>query len=168
MDNIWDFYSDDDEEIIEFISRPRIRDVNLRTNLFESLNDSKFVRRFRLTKETTLLLLHQIEDKLKFTSQRNNAVSPLNQILCTLRFYATGSQLITCGDLIGVDESTACRIVHRVTHAITSLYHSYIKLPSTSEDQQSNASEFFRIAKFPRVVGAIDCTHVRLMSPGMK
>ncbi|KAL0840301.1 hypothetical protein ABMA28_015573 [Loxostege sticticalis] len=64
--------------------------------------------RFRLTKETTLLLLHQIEDKLKFTSQRNNAVSPLNQILCTLRFYATGSQLITCGDLIGVDESTAC------------------------------------------------------------
>lgn len=90
----------------------------------------------------------------------------MNQLLCTLRFYATGSQLITCADVIGVDESTACRIVHRVTHAIASLYHNYIKFPNTPENLQLTASEFYKIAKFPRVIGAIDCTHVRLLSPG--
>lgn len=90
----------------------------------------------------------------------------MNQLLCTLRFLATGSQLITCGDMIGVHESTACRIVHRAIHAIASLYHSYIKFPNTVAEQNKLASDFYRIAKFPRVNGAIDCTHVRIQSPG--
>lgn len=90
----------------------------------------------------------------------------MNQLLCTLRFYATGSQLITCGDLIGVHESTACRIVHRVTHAIALLYSKYIKLPQTEEEQAKAATAFYKIARFPRTLGAIDCTHVRIMSPG--
>lgn len=68
--------------------------------------------------------------------------------------------------MIGVHESTACRIVHRVTHAIALLYPVYIKYPSTPEEQQKVAAEFYRIAKFPRVNGAIDCTHVRIISPG--
>ncbi|KOB67262.1 Uncharacterized protein OBRU01_17896, partial [Operophtera brumata] len=50
--------------------------------------------------------------------KRVTAITPMNQLLCALRFYATGSQLITCGDMIGVHESTACRFVHRVTNAI--------------------------------------------------
>lgn len=90
----------------------------------------------------------------------------MNQLLCTLRFLATGSQLITCGDIIGVHESTACRIVHRTIHAIALLYKYYIKFPNTVAEQNKLAADFYRIAKFPRVNGAIDCTHVRIQSPG--
>lgn len=60
----------------------------------------------------------------------------MNQLLCTLRYYATGSQLITCGDVIGVEEPTACRIIHRVTHAIALLYKKYIKSPDTIQEQR--------------------------------
>lgn len=31
---------------------------------------------------------------------------------------------------------------------------------------KQNADDFFKIAKFPKVLGAIDCTHVRIVSPG--
>ncbi|KAK9746787.1 hypothetical protein QE152_g5835 [Popillia japonica] len=39
-------------------------------------------------------------------------------------------------------------------------------MPQTPEEKEATAVEFHRArARFPRVVGAIDCTHVRLQSP---
>lgn len=52
----------------------------------------------------------------------------MNQLLCTLRYYATGSQLIACGDMIGVQEATSCRIIHRVTHAIANAIDNTSKI----------------------------------------
>ncbi|CAG4929181.1 unnamed protein product [Colias eurytheme] len=164
--DLWEF-SDDDEEIIEFIARPiTARQLFPRSDLFNTLSDEKFVRRFRLTKATTIILLERIEQSLKYRIDRATAVTPMNQLLCALRFYATGSQLIICGDMIGVHESTACRIVHRVTHAIASLRHMYITYPTSEDELNALAIGFYKIAKFPRVIGAIDCTHVRIISPG--
>lgn len=91
----------------------------------------------------------------------------MNQLLCALRFYATGSQLLACGDFIGVHESTACRTVHKVTDAIARLYKEFIFMPTTEEEQRQAAMDFYRISSFPRVLGAIDCTHIRMKSPGI-
>lgn len=91
----------------------------------------------------------------------------MNQLLCTLRYFATGSQLTACGDVIGAHESTACRIVHRITHAIASLYSEFIIMPVTVTEQNEVAAKFYNIAKFPRVIGAIDCTHIKILSPGI-
>ncbi|XP_045453625.1 putative nuclease HARBI1 [Melitaea cinxia] len=98
--------------------------------------------------------------------RNRNAVSPMNQLLCTLRYFATGSQLTACGDVIGAHESTACRILHRVTHAIAFLYSDFIKMPITATEQNSVGAKFYDVAKFPRVIGAIDCTHIKILSPG--
>lgn len=65
-----DLYSDDDEEIIEYISRPIVRQVFPRSDLFNTLSEDKFKRRFRLNKATTLILLHQIEQHLIFGVER--------------------------------------------------------------------------------------------------
>lgn len=60
-----DLFSDDDEEIIEYSSsRIIVRQVMERSNLFDSLPEDKFVRRFRLTKRSTSLLLQQITSQL--------------------------------------------------------------------------------------------------------
>lgn len=79
----------------------------------------------------------------------------MSQLLCTLRFYATGSQLLTCGDFIGVHESTACRVIHKVTDAIARLYPEYVRMPSDEEEMRQAAVKFYRIARFPRIIGAI-------------
>ncbi|KAG8176811.1 hypothetical protein JTE90_013441 [Oedothorax gibbosus] len=42
----------------------------------------------------------------------------------------------------------------------------YITFPSTAEDCRKVAEGFFKIAQFPGVIGAMDCTHVRIASPG--
>ena len=48
----------------------------------------------------------------------HHKVSPLNQLLITLRYYATGTFKLVVGDTFNVHKSTVCRIVHRVTAAI--------------------------------------------------
>ena len=60
------------------------------------------------------------------------SISPLNQFLIALRFYATGCFLRVSGDLFGVHESTASRIVRRVSHVLSSLYKENILLANHS------------------------------------
>lgn len=94
------------------------------------------------------------------------AVSPMEQLLLTLRIYATGSFLITIGDFSGVSTTSAHYIVHRVSQAITRLRPRYIHFPTTEQEIRKEQLQFYNIARFPRVIGCIDCTHVHVQSFG--
>lgn len=97
---------------------------------------------------------------------RNHAVSPLLQLLITLRFYATGGMLSSVGDFGGVSKTTASKIVKRVTNAIAQLRPQYVTFPNTEQAYRNLKTGFYGIARFPKVIGAIDCTHIRIQSPG--
>lgn len=84
----------------------------------------------------------------------------------TLRFLATGCFLQITGDFCGVDKSTASRIVHKVTRAIASLKRNFIKMPNDQEELIVTRQGFYDVARFPKCIGAIDCTHIKLQSPG--
>lgn len=88
------------------------------------------------------------------------------QLLITLRFYATGSFYITVGDFGGIHSSTICRIIKRVTEAIASLRPVFINLPRSADEVRKCQEELYKIARFPRVFSALDCTHVRIQTPG--
>lgn len=92
----------------------------------------------------------------------------MQQILLTLRFFATGSFIISAGDFAGVSTTSAHRIIHRVTNAIARLRPHFIKFPITNNEIKKEQLEFYKIARFPRVIGCIDCTHVRVQSFGKK
>lgn len=96
---------------------------------------------------------------------RNNAVSPEIKLLLTLRFYAGGLMLQDAGDLVGVSKTTACNIVRDVSHEIALLSPQFIKMP-TGDSIRSAREMFYERARFPRVIGSLDCTHIRIQSPG--
>lgn len=85
-------------------------------------------------------------------------------VCLTLRFFATGCILQAAGDFSGVDKSTASRVIDKVSRAIAHMHETYITLP----DEEINIVRqgFFNISRFPRCIGALDCTHVRIQSPG--
>lgn len=97
---------------------------------------------------------------------RNNAVSPEHKVLLTLRYYATGSMLVVCGDFIGIHKSTASRIVKLVSHEIAILRPQFIRFPDSADETKKVKQDFYNISKFPMVIGALDCTHVKIKSPG--
>ncbi|KAK4875391.1 hypothetical protein RN001_011813 [Aquatica leii] len=87
-------------------------------------------------------------------------------LLLTLRFYASSSCLIVMEDFIGVHKSTACETIHRVSIALPRIRQRFIKMPSTAQEVARFRQGFFNIGRFPRCVGAIDCTHIKIQSPG--
>ncbi|KAF9794196.1 hypothetical protein SFRURICE_009573 [Spodoptera frugiperda] len=95
-------------------------------------------------------------------TQRNHAVSTEISLLLTLRYLATGSYLRSAADFCGVSPPTASRIVKKVTEAIAQLRPVTIKFPDNISTLQNG---FYQIARFPRVIGALDCTHVTIQSP---
>lgn len=62
---------------------------------------------------------------------RNHAVTASQKMLLTLRYYATRSFVAACGDFSGVHESTAGKIIKRVSEAIASLRTEFIHMPET-------------------------------------
>ncbi|XP_047019526.1 putative nuclease HARBI1 [Helicoverpa zea] len=150
--------SDSDEEVIP--RRPRW--LKERIDLFEYYDDRDFTIRFRLSKEATLFLLTKIEHKLEYISDRNFSISPMNQLLGTLRFYATNSTQMLIGDICGWSTPTANKIIHRVSATIAALHKEYIKFPTTQQEMRKEQDNFYQIARFPRVIGAMDCTHIKL------
>ena len=90
----------------------------------------------------------------------------MNQLLMFLRLCATGTHLACIADFGGVHPSTVSRIIKRVGRALASKYRRFVKMPETPEELQKNQLEFYAKARFPRVIGAVDGTHIRIQSPG--
>ncbi|KAJ8978497.1 hypothetical protein NQ317_009125 [Molorchus minor] len=42
----------------------------------------------------------------------------------------------------------------------------YIRMPETEEEIRKIRQGFYNIARFPMCIGALDCTHVKIQSPG--
>ncbi|GBL85681.1 Putative nuclease HARBI1 [Araneus ventricosus] len=144
----------------------RERKVKKRRDLFVELDDYEFRRRFRLTKESVVELTLLIHEKLESKTTLNNALSAVEQVLIALRFYAVASMQLAIADIFEVSQPTVSRVVHRVSEAIASLLPAYIYLPVNKEECKEVSKKFFDIAGFPSVIGALDCTFVRIVSPG--
>ncbi|XP_063913042.1 putative nuclease HARBI1 [Zophobas morio] len=157
---------EDDLEVLELIEVGIPRQIYLRADHFHDLPDLQFFQRFRLTKETVLYLLAQIEHHLELPNDRNAAVAPINQLLTTLRLFSTGGHLSSVADYMGMHLSTVSRIVKKVSEAIARLYPQIIKMPRTRMELRRTQNKFFEISRCPRVIGAIDGTHIKIESPG--
>lgn len=74
---------------------------------------------------------------------------------------------IVMGDFAGIHKTTAGRIITRVTNALITLRPNYIYLPRNAQELQNTQTGFRHIARFIRVVGAVDGTHIKRISPGL-
>ncbi|KAK4871968.1 hypothetical protein RN001_016092 [Aquatica leii] len=158
-----------DEEMIRIINMlPRPKIYRKRLHPFAGYDDVDFKARFRFSKETVLHLMEtfNLDDILSYGTNRNHPVSPINQFLLALRFFATGSYQLTLGDHLNLHKSTVSRTVSRVTTILASRAAEFIQLPRTEEEIRITNASFYQLANFPRVLGAIDCTHVKMISPG--
>ncbi|RZC35080.1 DDE Tnp 4 and/or Plant tran domain containing protein, partial [Asbolus verrucosus] len=95
----------------------------------------------------------------------NNSVSAPTQILVALRFYAIGAFQQLVGDHIKIHNSTVCRIIRKVTSKVARLGRQHIQMPKTEAEITEIKAGFYDLHGFPRVVGTLDCTHVKIQSP---
>lgn len=51
-------------------------------------------------------------------------------------------------------------IIHDVIVSLAKRCPQIIKMPETNDEMKELHKQFFGIAKFPFVIGALDCTHI--------
>ncbi|KAG0420100.1 hypothetical protein HPB47_003674 [Ixodes persulcatus] len=145
-------------------SVPR-RNLSDRLNPMELYSDRQFLARYPFTKAMgrelrTLLPLQQSGDN------RGLPLTPLLQLLVTLRFYGAGTFQTVKGDLVHVSQPTVCRTVKTVTTLIARVLFRRLVHFSASSEYHGVMRDFNAMGQFPGVTGCIDCTHVRIRSPG--
>lgn len=126
------------------------------------LDDHDFEFRYRFTKDN-VRNLHSILGDFSEPYDRNIDIDSLSKLCAALRFYATGNLQTTNGDLIGAHQSTISRIVSNVSTVIAQQHKKFIGF---SENLSSIKSEFTKRSRIPSVIGAIDGTHIPIISPG--
>lgn len=164
------------EEAMEDAARPHVHQEGTRRRLrrprvfkprtnFLDMSDQEMLKRFRLDRAAILELGDILKGDLESRTRRCHAVPHHLKLLGALSFYANGSFQRLSGDRLGLSQSTISRAVCQVTDALVKKVTDYISLPLTTQQQLKIQKEFCDIAGFPRVLGAIDCTHVAIRAP---
>ena len=135
-----------------------------RIDYFRYYSNANFFLRFRLTKLKARILIEHLRPHLRPKKIPGRCLSVENQILISLRYYATGSFQRVCADLNHVSQSTVSRVVKRVSNIIVSLKSKLIKFPTPQERAQIKQG-FQQIQGFPHVIGCIDGTHIPIKKP---
>ena len=68
-------------------------------NVFYTMEDTRFVTRYRFSEQVVLKILQGIEYRLEYPTDRNRPLAPVQQLLLALRFYATGSFQLPVPDM---------------------------------------------------------------------
>lgn len=77
--------------------------------------------------------------------------------MTTLRFLAKGEYLSEVADIHGISPSSASRMITSVCNALCQTLDN-VKFPITLDRLRIVKNEFYDLAHFPNVVGAIDGT----------
>ncbi|XP_040263592.1 protein ANTAGONIST OF LIKE HETEROCHROMATIN PROTEIN 1-like [Bufo bufo] len=93
------------------------------------------------------------------------SITPMERLLITLRFLATGESFASLHVQFRVGKSTISGIVRTTCHVIWQ-YLQPISMPSpTPEIWLQVTAGFQSVANFPNCIGAVDCKHLRVRQP---
>ncbi|XP_018393379.1 PREDICTED: putative nuclease HARBI1 [Cyphomyrmex costatus] len=160
--------SDIDEvlgNIDKFNKRRKIPRVhNYVEMIVPALTGQDFKAHFRMLPETFEYILSIIEPKLQREVGGTPTISPKKQLLLALWRLATPDSLRSISDRFDVGRSTALYITRRIISAINKLAPIVIKWPKDERVQQLWTG-FETASGFPKVIGAIDGTHINIPAP---
>ncbi|XP_029452894.1 putative nuclease HARBI1 [Rhinatrema bivittatum] len=133
---------------------------------FLDLSEEEVMTSYRFDKETILSLCQMLEGDLQPRTQRGHALPVHIKVTTFLAFLATGSFQTPLGLTSEITQGATSRCLEQALAALLRHTHHFISFPIRREEQHETMRDFYQIARFPSVLGAIDCTHVPLRAPG--
>lgn len=189
IDEIDEMVMSSSEDEIEVEVRPDRRTYRIfERAIVEDYDDVDFRMYYRLNKAAFWHLHGMVRETIEGDCRRSRELTAEQKLLVVLRLLACGSFQQTAADYIGMAQTTVSRIlpsvqkcfpitfrifidffsirVIKVCDAILLYLHEFVRMPQTDNERLAKAAAFAAIADFPRCIGAIDCTHIRMSSPG--
>lgn len=129
------------------------------------VRDEHLLRYYRLPRHEILRLCQQLSPLLERPTRRSHAIPTHTQIMVTLRFLASGSFQSVIADTTGLTQASVSRVITQVISALYEKARTEIKMPTSVVDINRTCAAFSRVSGFPRVIGAIDGTHIPIKAP---
>ncbi|RVE41269.1 hypothetical protein evm_014081 [Chilo suppressalis] len=163
----------DEYEVFEYLEREyrmELRNKHRRTRQMNDpfdLEDSDFIKEYRLSPDLIRNLCDELEPILKTNPRRSNDLSIETKVLTAVYLYAHGSYQKPTGNAQNVAQQTVSAVLAEVTAAINNIIirNKYIKFPQTPAQRNANKLRFYNKFGFPGVIGCIDGTHVAIVRP---
>ena len=130
-----------------------------RLNPLEQYDDVEVKKIFRFERANVLKLVDLLAPHIHHQTGRSLALSPLQQVCVTLRYYATGCMQLSLAAWMNVDKSTVSRTVWNVTQAVLQAAEPLVMEANPLKEG------FYQKFGLPNIVGAIDCTHIKILAP---
>lgn len=131
-----------------------------------TLDDHEWYKHFRVSRPTFQYIIDQIQGEISRKDTRlRAAVSTRCRVAMSLYYLASTAEYRTVGSLFGVSPSFVCICVREVFLAIVkNMKSSFVFLPKGDELTEV-MQEYKENWGFPMCAGAIDGTHVPIISP---
>uniref|UniRef100_A0A667XP17 Putative nuclease HARBI1 n=1 Tax=Myripristis murdjan TaxID=586833 RepID=A0A667XP17_9TELE len=124
----------------------------------------QFRDRYRFSSEGIRYICSLVEPSVRNATDRSCALTVGQTVCVALRFFATGTYMHSVGDAENVSKNTVCCAIHKVVLALTERLNMFVVFPS-HVSALTVKEAFYQLAGFPRVMGAIDCTHIPITGP---
>jgi AAA+ ATPase superfamily predicted ATPase len=98
---------------------------------------------------------------------RGGALSAEQKMRIFLRYVSDPGFQAGIGEEIGVHQSTVSKTISEVMIRILENSNEWVKFPSTNDSIKEAKQQWQERYHFPATIGALDCTHVRILKPSI-
>uniref|UniRef100_UPI003AABFF53 putative nuclease HARBI1 n=1 Tax=Centroberyx gerrardi TaxID=166262 RepID=UPI003AABFF53 len=126
--------------------------------------DEYLWERYRFRRPSIVYLCSLLEPHIRKHTHRSQDLTTVQSVCIALRFFACETFLYSVGDADCLAKANVYREIRRVYLALKQYLNIFITFPGHLETQRIKEA-YYSIAGFPSVIGAIDCTHVRIQAP---
>ncbi|XP_024882511.1 putative nuclease HARBI1 isoform X3 [Temnothorax curvispinosus] len=134
-----------------------------------AIPENEFRSLYRLSREAVQILIDDLRPLLP-APRRRHATPVQLQVLSALNFIASGSYQKRVGQdyLSCMSQPTISKILRKVVNALNILMEQWIKFPIEENEIQRVKETYWTRTQFPGIIGAIDGTHVAIVSPNVE
>ncbi|XP_045459870.1 putative nuclease HARBI1 [Melitaea cinxia] len=154
-----DYFIDDlrvkDEiyEVEDQMPMSRVKHYKICKNPLEELEETEFKLKYRFCKSTAIFIIDMVKDKLAGDA-RVGFIPPHLKIQDD------------AGDLGGMSQATISVMSKQVALTLVAHRAQWIKMLQSDAEQNKVIAGFYALCGFRQVIGATDCTHVRIPKVG--
>ena len=138
-------------------------------NKNDSLYKELWKKEFRMSPETFDLVVNIVRGDMSYRDTRFRKSIDINKrVAIAVWRLATGSSYRNISKVFGLGRSTVSQITNQFCSVMKQKTVQYIKFPRTTVETANEIQKFktFTDCVIPHIVGAIDGTHIEIVSPG--
>lgn len=128
--------------------------------------DHLWCEHFRVSRDTFEHICGLVSPELvRQNTILRQAISVEKRVAVALWRLATGNSYKTVGLTFGIGRCTAMNVKDEFCTALLRRANDFMKFPKTEAETRQSIQEFLDISRFPRIVSALDESHIPIRAP---